>query len=333
MEKRDVNQRSGQGASAQGQARAGNSHESRGTSHAAPQEPPDLGYRPVPDIFNLPKGLNFGPCSGVAVNAKGQILVFNRGAHALMKFDRKGNYIRTLAQGVFTNPHGLRVDAQDNIWATDTGSHIVVKMDPRGRILMVLGVKGSAREWHPAGHLRCFNEPNDVAFGPKGEIYVSQGHGKGESRVLKFDAEGNFLKTWGGEGSATGQFNQPHSVVTDAKGLLYVADRSNQRIQVFDPEGNFLRESRHPGTPCGLVLMRDGRHIMMAHGHAGKIMKLDLKGNVLGITGGQGKGPGQYGEAHFLALDRQEDIYVADTLNWRVQKLVKRRAAATAARR
>jgi DNA-binding beta-propeller fold protein YncE len=242
-----------------------------------------------------------------------------------MEFSGKGKYLHTLAQGVFTLPHGLRVDAEDNIWATDTGSHIVVKMDPKGRILMVLGIKGNSGEWHPAGHLRCFNEPNDVAFGPRGEIYITQGHGKGESRVLKFDADGNFVKTWGGEGATPGQFNVPHSIVADAKGTLYIADRSNQRIQVFDADGTYLRESKHPGTPCGLCMCRDQKHIMMAHGHAGKIMKLDLNGNVLGATGGQGKGPNRYGEAHFLALDRKEDIYVADTLNWRVQKLVKNR--------
>ena len=139
--------------------------------------------------------------------------------------------------------------------------------------------------------------------------------------MLKFDADGNFVKTWGGEGTAPGQFKQPHSIITDAKGTLYIADRSNQRIQVFDGEGNYLRETKHPGTPCGLCMCRDGRHMMLAHGHAGKIIKLDLDGKVLGATGGQGKAPNRYGEAHFLALDRKEDIYVADTLNWRVQKL------------
>lgn len=285
---------------------------------------PGLGYAPVPDIFRLPEGINFGPCSSVAVNSKGNILVFNRSAQALMEFDGNGKYLRSLAAGIFTLPHGMRVDAEDNIWATDIGSHIVVKMDPRGRILMVLGVKGRASEWHQAGHLRCFDEPNDVAFGPAGEIYVTQGHGKGESRVIKFDADGNFIRTWGGEGAGAGQFNVPHSVMTDARGRVHVADRSNQRIQVFDADGNFLRETRHPGTPCGLCLCRDRAHIMMAHGHTGKIMKLDLEGNVLGATGSQGKGPGEYGEAHFLALDAREDIYVADTLNWRVQKLVKK---------
>jgi len=289
-----------------------------------PENAPDLGYKPVPDVFKLPPGMNFGPCSSVAVNSKGNLFVFNRSAHALMEFNGKGKYLRTLAAGVFTQPHGLRVDAEDNIWATDVGSHIVVKMDPKGRILMVLGIKGRAEEWHQAGHLRCFNEPNDLAFGPGGEIYITQGHGKGESRVLKFDADGEFVKTWGGEGSGPGQFNVPHSIITDARGLLYIADRSNQRIQVFDGDGNYVRETRHPGTPCGLCLTRDRKHMMMAHGHTGKIIKLDLQGKVLGATGGQGKGPNRYGEAHFLALDRKEDIYVADTLNWRVQKLVRK---------
>jgi DNA-binding beta-propeller fold protein YncE len=296
----------------------------KNTVSTYPENAPDLGYKPVPDVFKLPPGINFGPCSSVAVTSKGNILVFNRGAHALMEFTAQGKYLRSLAQGVFVNPHGLRVDEDDCIWATDTGAHFVAKMDPKGRILMVLGIKGSAREWHPAGHLRCFDEPNDVAFGPKGEIYVSQGHGKGESRVHKFDADGNFIKTWGGEGTGPGQFNQPHSVMTDGQGNLHVADRSNQRIQVFDAEGNFQRETKHPGTPCGLVLMRDRKHIMMCHGHTGKIIKLDLQHKVLGATGGQGKGPNRYGEAHFLALDRKEDIYVADPLNWRVQKLVRR---------
>lgn len=285
---------------------------------------PDLGYNPVPDIFELPPGINFGPCSSVAVNSKGHILVFNRSAQALIEFDANGKYRSTLAAGFFTLPHGMRVDAEDNIWATDIGSHIVVKMDPRGRILMVLGVKGRASEWHQAGHLRCFDEPNDVAFGPAGEIYVTQGHGKGESRVIKFDADGNFITTWGGEGTGPGQFNVPHSVMIDGRGMVYIADRSNQRIQVFDSDGKYLRETQHPGTPCGLCLCHDRSHIMMAHGHTGKIMKLDLDGNVLGATGGQGKGPNRYGEAHYLALDAREDIYVADTLNWRVQKLVKR---------
>jgi len=296
----------------------------RTTTTGIAGEVPPLGYEPVPDIFKLPEGLNFGPCSGVAVNSKGHIFVFNRAAHALMEFEGDGSYIRTLGHGVFSRPHGLRVDAEDNLWATDVGSHIVVKLNRDGRIQMVLGMQGSAAEWHPAGHLRGFNEPNDLAFGPGGEIYIAQGHGKGESRLLKFASDGRFIKTWGGEGSAPGQFNQPHSLAMTADGLLFVADRSNQRIQVFDRDGNYVRESLHPGTPCGLCMCRDQRHMFLAHGHAGRIMKLDLYGKVLGITGSQGKGPNQYGEAHLIALSNDEKaIYVADPLNWRVQTLVR----------
>jgi DNA-binding beta-propeller fold protein YncE len=285
---------------------------------------PDLGYTPVPDMFKLPAGVNFGPCSGVAVNAKDNVLVFNRGGDALMEFTRNGDYVRTMGRGIFTNPHGLRIDRAGNIWATDTVAHIVVKMNADGRILMVLGVPGRAGEWHHAGHMKCFDEPNDLAFGPNGEFYVTQGHGKGDNVVHKFTANGDHVKTWGGNGKEKGQFNQPHSIVVNGKGLLYIADRSNQRIQVFDADGNYVRESSHPGTPCGLALCNDQLHMMMAHGHAGKIMKLDENGKVLGVTGSQGKGPNQYGEAHYIALDSGEDIYVADTLNWRVQKLIKR---------
>jgi DNA-binding beta-propeller fold protein YncE len=277
---------------------------------------PDLAYTPVPDIFKLPPGVNFGPCSGVAVNARNNVLVFNRGEHALMEFTSNGDHMRTMGRGIFTNPHGLRIDREGNIWATDTMAHIVVKMNADGRILMVMGVPGRAGEWHHAGHMKCFDEPNDVAF--------TQGHGKGDNVVHKFTANGDHVKTWGGTGKEKGQFDQPHSIVINGKGLLYIADRSNQRIQVFDAEGNYLRESSHPGTPCGLALCNDQSHMMMAHGHAGKVMKLDENGKVLGITGSQGKGPNQYGEAHYIALDKHEDIYVADTLNWRVQKLVKK---------
>jgi len=288
-------------------------------------EAPSLGYEPVADIFELPPGMNFGACSSVAVNSKGHIFVFHRAAHCLLEFDPAGKFRRSLVDGIFSRPHGLRIDAHDNLWATDGAGNVVVKMDPNGRIRMVLGVKDSSAEWHPAGHLRCFDEPNDVAFGPDGEIYVSQGHGKGESRVLMFDARGRFIKTWGGEGGEPGRFRVPHALVMSADGLLFVADRSNQRIQVFDRDGNYLRESLHPGTPCGLCLCHDRRQMLLAHGHAGCIMKLDLQGKVLGITGCQGKGPNEYGEAHFIALSNDESvIYVADPLNWRVQTLVRR---------
>jgi hypothetical protein len=159
--------------------------------------------------------------------------------------------------------------------------------------------------------------------GSNGDIFVLQGHGKGPSCVIKFDKDGNFIKSWGQKGSGPGDFDLPHSIVIDAKGLLHIADRNNARIQVFDQDGNYIRESKHPGTPCGLFLSPD-QHIFMAHGHTGMIKQLDLDGNVLGETGGQGKTMGRYGEAHYLAVSARGEIFVTDTLNWRVQKYVKK---------
>jgi DNA-binding beta-propeller fold protein YncE len=290
---------------------------------AASAEVPPLDYVAVPDDFKLPAGMTFGSTSGVAVNSKGNILVLSRGPHPLMEFDRSGQYIRSLGQGLYDRPHGLRVDRDDNIWTTDVASHVVYKMNPDGRILLVLGVRGNAGDMHPYGHLPLFNEPNDVAFAANGDVFVTQGHGRGEPRVLKFDRDGNFITAWGKKGKGPGEFDIAHSIASDAKGLVYVADRNNQRIQVFDADGNYVRESRHPGTPCGLAISSD-QHLWLAHGHAGQVLKLDLDGKVLGIAGKQGKGLGQFGEAHFIAVAASGDVYVADTLNWRVQKFVKK---------
>jgi len=284
-----------------------------------------LDYIPVPEAFKLPAGMNFGSVSGVAINSKGHVFLLHRGPGPLMEFDADGNFIRALGDGLFDRPHGLRIDADDNIWTTDVASHVVYKFNPAGRILMVLGVRGRPGEWHDFGHLRLFNEPNEAVVGPTGELFVLQGHGKGESLVLKFDRDGNFIKTWGKKGRGPGEFDLPHSLVFDAQGLLYIADRNNARIQVFDADGAFVRESKHPGTPCGLFMTPD-QTIWLAHGHTGQIMTLDLNGNVLGTMegAGQGKTPGKYGEAHYIAVSARGEIYVADTLNWRVQKYVKR---------
>jgi DNA-binding beta-propeller fold protein YncE len=290
---------------------------------AQPEGPPPLDYVAVADDFKLPAGMTFGGVSGVAINSQGHIFVLHRGPGPLMEFDATGQFIRALGEGFFDRPHGLRIDRDDNIWATDVATHVVYKMDRDGRIRLVLGVRGSAGERHPYGHLPLFNEPNDVAFAANGDIFVVQGHGKGEPRVVKFDRDGNFIKVWGKKGKGPGEFDIAHSIAIDANGLVYVADRNNQRIQVFDSDGNYLRESKHPGTPCGLFISPD-QHIWLAHGHAGQVLKLDLGGNVLGVTGSQGKALGQFGEAHFIAVSAKNEIYVADTLNWRIQKFVKK---------
>ena len=293
------------------------------TPASAQSEAPALDYVAVPDPFRLPAGMTMGGTSGVAINSQGHIFVLHRGPGPLMEFDADGTFIRALGDGFFDRPHGLRIDAEDNIWTTDVAGHVVYKMNRDGRIVLVLGVRGTAGDRHRYGHLQLFDEPNDVAFAPNGDVFVVQGHGKGEPRVIRFDRDGNFITAWGRKGKAPGEFDIAHAVAIDAKGLVYVADRNNQRIQVFDPDGTFVRESKHPGTPCGLFITPD-QHIWLAHGHAGQVLKLDLNGNVLGVTGRQGKALGQFGEAHTIAVSATNEVYVADTLNWRVQKFVKK---------
>jgi sugar lactone lactonase YvrE len=288
-------------------------------------EHPALPYVAVAESFNLPPGMNFRGTSGIAFNSRGNIFVIHRGPMPVMEFDPDGSFIRGFGDGLFERAHGLRIDAQDNIWATDVAANLAYRFDPDGRLQMVLGVKGHTGEWHPFGHLRLLHEPNEAVVGPTGDIFVLQGHGKAESRVVKFDCDGNFVKAWGRKGTGPGEFDLPHSLVFDAQGLLYIADRNNARIQVFDADGNYVRESQHPGTPCGLFMGAD-QHIWLAHGHVGQIMKLDLNGKVVGVMAdaGTGKTPGKYGEAHYIAVSPREEVFVADTLNWRVQKYVRR---------
>ena len=282
---------------------------------------PPLPYQPVPGFLTLPRGFNFGETSGIALNSLGHIFVFHRGSPSLVEFDAEGHFIRAIGEGLFTKSHGLRIDANDNIWTTDVGSHTVLKFSPEGQFLMVLGKKGMAGEWWDVFNYPLFDRPSDVAFGKDGEIYVSDGYGN--SRIMKFDREGNFIKTWGSKGTAPGEFNLPHSIVIDAAGRVYVCDRTNRRVQIFDSEGNFIEEWTHVGAPYGLCISKEN-FIFMADGINNRILKLTLEGKILGAFGQPGKEAGQFGLAHDIAVGPGNEIYVAEILNWRVQKFVPR---------
>ena len=288
--------------------------EAQDTKTAGFQPVPELGYRVMPDFFHAPDGMTVGEASGVALNSKGHIFLFQRAKPMLIEYDEHGTYVRSLGEGLFTHPHGLRIDDEDNLWTTDDGSHLVLKLSPAGHVLLVLGRKDLAAEadW-------LFNQPTDIAFGKNGEVYVSDGYGN--SRVMKFDREGNFLKAWGKYGTGPGEFNLPHSIAIDHQGNVYVGDRENKRIQVFDAEGNFLKEWTGIGYPYGLFITPD-QHIWMVDGGYDRILELDQNGKILGAFGEPGHAPGQFAWGHFLAVGKDKKIYVADVLNWRFQVFV-----------
>jgi hypothetical protein len=179
------------------------------------QAVPELPYRVVTNFFKFPKGMVPGEAAAVAVNSKGHVFLFQRTKPMLAEYDEKGNFVQSIGDGIFAHPHGLRIDADDNIWTTDDGSHLVLKLDPSGNVLLVLG-----RISTPAEANWLFNRPADVAFAKNGDIYVADGYGN--SRVIKFDREGNYIKSWGKYGTGAGEFNLPHSIAVDKDGRVYV---------------------------------------------------------------------------------------------------------------
>jgi DNA-binding beta-propeller fold protein YncE len=253
-----------------------------------------------------------------------------------MEFDAEGKFVRSFGDGLYERPHAIRIDPEGNIWTVDDQGHVVLKMDPQGRVRVVLGrwkiasdrastvqpdpsvpkeLRGSRDE-----DILRFNRPTDVAFSPGGDIYIADGYGN--SRVVKLSKNGRLLKTWGKRGTGPGEFNTPHSIAVDRKGLVYVADRENYRIQIFDGEGNFLRQWTHIGAPWGLDITSDQK-LYMSDGYNNRVLELDLDGTVRGMFGSAGRDPGQFSFAHHLAVSRSGAIYTAEILNWRAQKFVR----------
>jgi sugar lactone lactonase YvrE len=290
-----------------------------------PQQAPALDYVAVADALVLPADVPKGAYAAVAFDAQGHLYALNRGPKPLMEFDADGKFIRAFGDGLFVRSHGLRIDRDGNLWATDVGGHIVLKLSPQGQVLLTLGTKGQAGSWDDTAGMRLLNQPNDVAIAANGDIFVAEGHtpgAMGDPRVLKFDKTGRFIKSWGGKGKEPGKFEVAHGIAIDAGGLLWVADRENQRIQVFDQNGTFVRQMKYAGLPCSFAIGRDA--VFMANGFAGQVLKLDLAGNVLAATGRPGTGLGEFGEAHFIAVSPKGELFVADSVNGAMQKFVKK---------
>jgi DNA-binding beta-propeller fold protein YncE len=301
---------------------------------------PEIPYESVPNLLKLPNDFYLGEAAGVAVNSKGHIFVYTRSAQTrLFEFDAKGNFVREIGKDLygFSFAHAVRIDKDDNIWCVDEGANMVIEFDPQGRMMMLFGRKPEAVEGGappPPGMTppppppafatfahRLFNRPTDVAWDPAGNSYIADGYGN--SRVVKFDRDGNWVKEWGKRGTAPGEFHTLHSIATDAKGNVYVGDRENNRIQVFDGEGNFIMEWTNVGAPWAICITPGSKQVLYtSDSNAGRIYKLDLDGNILGEFGKDGKRLGQFGWVHEISCPSENTLFVAEILNWRVQKLI-----------
>ena len=275
---------------------------------------PRLPQQYVPDWPQLPKGWNFGPTTGIGVDSSNNVYVYNRGPHPVICFDANGKFLRSWGDGILSGPHGLSVDPDDNVWVTDIGSHVVVKFSPRGRVLMVLGQKDT-----PGKGKTQFNKPTHLAFAPSGHIYVSDGYGN--SRIVKFTSQGKFVMAWGEKGKAQGEFDAPHTLAIDNEGKVYVGDRENFRVQIFDSDGRFLNQWSHLGSPWGLYFTAD-EFLYMCDGYNNRVLKLTMEGKVLGSFGQEGRAPGEFAFSHHLALGKKGELYVAEVQSWRVSKFL-----------
>lgn len=327
--------------------------------------PVEIPFESVPNFLKLPPDLHFGEVAGVAVNSKHHIFVFSRGnssgpaygatAAQLLEFAPDGRYLREIGKNLYawSYAHAVRIDKDDNIWAIDKGSDMIIRFNPQGQVSMVFGRKKEASDeaepWKRVTPPRpaidgMFRQPTDVTWDLEGNIFISDGYIN--SRIAKYDKNGDWVKQWGGPGKGPGEFSTPHSIVSDAKGNIYVADRGNRRIQVFDADGTFQREihidvpvppgvkpwmgnqpneeaaAAQNGAPWAICITPGPNQFLYASdGFPGRIYKLSLEGKVVGYFGRSGRQPKQFGWVHEMACPSENELYVAEILNWRVQKL------------
>ncbi|MGA0934796.1 MAG: peptidyl-alpha-hydroxyglycine alpha-amidating lyase family protein [Pseudohongiellaceae bacterium] len=278
----------------------------------------------ITDALTLPAGFVFSRVSGIVIDDNGSMIILHRGEDPLLEFDAAGNFVRAFGpRDTWTFAHGLRLDPQGNIWVTDIGTHTVVKMDRTGNILMTLGTSGQNGLWDESSNSHFFDQPNDIAFDSDGNFYIAQGHVRGEPRILKFDRDANFVTLWGTRGEGDGELAVAHAIEIDDQDRLYVADRENFRVVVYDTEGAVLDEWHYSAMACALYLHDDGT-MYMTTGFDGEWAILDAEGKVTGSLGRPGDGLGEFGEGHYMVVDAAGDVYIADAVSSKVHLFRKR---------
>jgi sugar lactone lactonase YvrE len=337
---------------------------------------PKIPFDTSADFLKYSPDMNLGEVLGVAVNSKGRIVVLNHPGSAtsgplygnastqLLEFDQSGKFVREVGKGVYGlgYSHGVRFDKYDNLWVVDKGTNAVVRFNPAGYVTLNLGrrpegpddpaefyYRGGRGAGAPPVHIDGqFRQPTDIAWDSDDNIYISDGYTN--SRIAKFDKQGNWVMSWGSRGTGgthadenPGQFNTPHNIGIDRQNNVYVADRNNRRIQVFDANGKFLRmihlnvpydKKRHPvlgnlsmnppdetqpWTIC--ITNTPTQYLYTSDSEPGRIYKMTLDGRIVGMIGESGRGPSQFNWIHGLACPSEDLLYVADMNNWRVQRI------------
>jgi hypothetical protein len=289
----------------------------------------DYRYRVVENWAKLPDGWEFRDVAGVGVDSKNQVYVFNRGEHPMMVFDSDGNFLRAWGEGLFSRAHGLHVGPDDALYCTDDGDHTVRKITTEGKVLLEIGVPGE-----PAPYMsgEPFHRCTHTALSPDNHIFVSDGYGN--ARVHKYSPDGKLVLSWGEPGSGPGQFNIVHNIVGDDDGWIYVADRENHRVQVFNGDGKYETQWNNLHRPCGLFMPRGkcphcyigelgpGMPVNRAMPNLGpRLSIVSNEGKLIARLGGEDglvNEPAKFMAPHGLAVDGRGDIYVGEVsyTNW-----------------
>ncbi len=286
----------------------------------------------------VPSGWTWTEVTAVAIDSQDRVFVFNRGDHPVMVFRRDGSFLKSWGEGVFARPHGITIGPDDCVYCTDDLDHTVRKFTSDGRLLMTLGTSGQPsdtgatsidfRTIRYAG--APFYFPTNVAIGLKGEIFVTDGYGN--ARVHKFSSDGKLRLSWGEPGSNPGQFRVPHGIAIDRRGILFVADRENSRVQLFSPDGEFLEEWTNVARPCQVAFDRNGNVYIAELGYqagmwpgtaapsddatGGRVSIFDPEGHLLARWGGgrNPTAPGDFFAPHDIRVDSHGDAYVSEVV-------------------
>ncbi len=302
-----------------------NAQEEGGGGSAAPIT--QLPFHLVENFFHYPANSVVGRVSGIAVGPTGNIVALNRGYHPVLEFKSDGTFVRSWGEGsgMFIGAHALRFDPQGNLWYVDAADNIIYRFDSEGRTVGTLGTNPEPWTWlthvieHAVPGKAQFYQETDIGWAKDGNMFVSDGYGN--SRVAKFNKDGIFVKSWGERGTEPGNFNTPHSLVVDNNDVIYVADRGNSRIQVFNTEGELKGVWKLPTAPWALCLTNGPNQVMFV-GSVGRVYKMDLTGKILGAFGRPGRMPGTIDSVHGISCPDEKAVYLANLYASRIDKWV-----------